>query len=367
MRYQLKQIHCRPWTLSGLSLKLIESHYENNYGGALRRLNAITEQLEALDFANTPGSRHQRPEARGAGRAQFDAAARALLREHGRRRHSRPKAMARGRWRATSARSSAGATSSSRWATRSAAARAGCCSPISRATGGSSTSTRPSTRRRWRAACRSSRSTCTSTRITWTSAPTPRRTSIRSCATSTGRRSRRATRTRPRSPAPRPLEQPEFGDMPGVGVEEVKAMLDAGKPVQVIDVRPRRSVSRQQDIAEGVHVARSRSAPGMDRRAVEVGAGGRVLRLRLPRRLQDRDQAARRGVRREVHERRPLRLEGDRRPDQDEAMSAALLLRRPQIPPRLLPKGASMKQVMTALMLVVCAVGAAEGAGDVRR
>ena len=55
MRYSLKQIHCRPWTLSYLSVKLIESHYENNYGGALRRLNAITAQLEALDFANTPG------------------------------------------------------------------------------------------------------------------------------------------------------------------------------------------------------------------------------------------------------------------------------------------------------------------------
>src|SRR5256885_3655264 len=55
MRYHLKQIHCRPWTLNGLSLKLIESHYENNYGGALRRLNAITEQLESLDFAKTPG------------------------------------------------------------------------------------------------------------------------------------------------------------------------------------------------------------------------------------------------------------------------------------------------------------------------
>src|SRR5688572_15676243 len=55
MRYQLKQIYCRPWTLNGLSLKLLESHYENNYGGALRRLNAITEQLEALDFAAAPG------------------------------------------------------------------------------------------------------------------------------------------------------------------------------------------------------------------------------------------------------------------------------------------------------------------------
>ena len=30
MRYQLKQIYCRPWTLSGLSLNLLESHYENN-------------------------------------------------------------------------------------------------------------------------------------------------------------------------------------------------------------------------------------------------------------------------------------------------------------------------------------------------
>src|SRR3954471_9883397 len=55
MRYPLKQIQCRPWTLSYLSVKLVESHYENNYGGALRRLNAITVQLESLDFAKTPG------------------------------------------------------------------------------------------------------------------------------------------------------------------------------------------------------------------------------------------------------------------------------------------------------------------------
>ena len=55
MKYTLTPIHCRPWTVSYLSVKLIESHYENNYGGALRRLNAITEKLESLDFANTPG------------------------------------------------------------------------------------------------------------------------------------------------------------------------------------------------------------------------------------------------------------------------------------------------------------------------
>ncbi len=55
MRYQLTPIFCRPWLLNGLSQRLIESHYENNYGGALRRLNAITEKLESLDFAATQG------------------------------------------------------------------------------------------------------------------------------------------------------------------------------------------------------------------------------------------------------------------------------------------------------------------------
>ena len=39
-------------------------------------------------------------------------------------------------------------------------------------------------------------------------------------------------------PAPRPLEQPEFGDVQGVGVEEVKAMLDAGQAIRVIDAGP---------------------------------------------------------------------------------------------------------------------------------
>jgi superoxide dismutase, Fe-Mn family len=47
------------------------------------------------------------------------------------------------------------------------------------------------------------------------------------------------------------LVQPEFGDLPGVAVEEVKAMLDTGQPVQIVDARPRHYVSRTQDIMEG--------------------------------------------------------------------------------------------------------------------
>jgi len=38
-----------------MSEKLIVSHYENNYGGAVNRLNAIIARLAELDFEKTPG------------------------------------------------------------------------------------------------------------------------------------------------------------------------------------------------------------------------------------------------------------------------------------------------------------------------
>src|SRR5260370_41294671 len=53
MQYHLAPLFCRPWTLNGITPRLIESHYEGNYGSALRRLNAIAEELEALDPATT--------------------------------------------------------------------------------------------------------------------------------------------------------------------------------------------------------------------------------------------------------------------------------------------------------------------------
>jgi Fe-Mn family superoxide dismutase len=54
MTYEIKTLSCNPAKLKGLSEKLIVSHYENNYGGAVKRLNAITAQLESLDFATAP-------------------------------------------------------------------------------------------------------------------------------------------------------------------------------------------------------------------------------------------------------------------------------------------------------------------------
>ena len=53
--YELKPLACDRAALDGLSEKLIASHYENNYGGAVKRLNQIQAQLAALDFANASG------------------------------------------------------------------------------------------------------------------------------------------------------------------------------------------------------------------------------------------------------------------------------------------------------------------------
>jgi len=44
----------KPQWMNGLSERLLVSHYVNNYGGALRRLNAITARLAVLDWARTP-------------------------------------------------------------------------------------------------------------------------------------------------------------------------------------------------------------------------------------------------------------------------------------------------------------------------
>ena len=54
MPYEIKPLSCVPAKLKGLSEQLIVSHYENNYGGAMKRLNAITAQLESLDFGTAP-------------------------------------------------------------------------------------------------------------------------------------------------------------------------------------------------------------------------------------------------------------------------------------------------------------------------
>src|SRR3954447_21835488 len=55
MTFNVKPLPFDPKKIKGLSEKLLVSHYENNYTGAVKRLNAIAEQLAGLDYAKAPG------------------------------------------------------------------------------------------------------------------------------------------------------------------------------------------------------------------------------------------------------------------------------------------------------------------------
>ena len=52
--YAIKKLPFDPAKIKGISEKLLVSHYENNYSGAVKRLNAITAQLAGLDVAAAP-------------------------------------------------------------------------------------------------------------------------------------------------------------------------------------------------------------------------------------------------------------------------------------------------------------------------
>lgn len=55
MHHSIKPIPFKPPRMLGLSERLLASHYENNYGGAVRRLNAIESRLAELDWSSLPG------------------------------------------------------------------------------------------------------------------------------------------------------------------------------------------------------------------------------------------------------------------------------------------------------------------------
>src|SRR5258706_5282995 len=53
MPQEIAPIAVRPSTLSGISEQMVVSHYENDYGNAVRTLNAVRRELAARD-ADTP-------------------------------------------------------------------------------------------------------------------------------------------------------------------------------------------------------------------------------------------------------------------------------------------------------------------------
>jgi superoxide dismutase, Fe-Mn family len=249
MRYQLKPVFCRPWLLNGLSLKLIESHYENNYGGALRRLNAITEQLESLDFAKTPGY-----VVNGLKREELIALNSTLLHElyfaslggDGRPTKALAEALARDfgsvdRWRSEFIAMGNALSGGSGWVLLSYIARDRrlvnqyAAEHSQALAGGIPILALDMYEHAYHVDFGANAKAYVDAfmrNIDWKAVEG---------------RYQDALRVEP----PRPLVQEEFGDLPGVAVEEVKAMLDAGKPVQFIDARPKHYVSRTQDIIEG--------------------------------------------------------------------------------------------------------------------
>ena len=249
MRYALKPLHCRPWLLQGLSPKLIESHYENNYGGALRRLNAIAAQLEAADFAKLPGFTLN-----GLKREELIAHNSVILHElyfaslggDGRDPASFAEVLARDfgsvdRWKAEFSAMGRALGGGSGWVLLTYVPREGRLvnqyasdHSQSLASGipilaldmyehayhidfGANVAAYVDTFLR---------------NIDWKGVAA---------------RYQSASKVEPLAD----LVQKEFGDLPGLSAEEVKAMLDSGQRVQFIDARPKHYVTRTQDIIDG--------------------------------------------------------------------------------------------------------------------
>jgi Fe-Mn family superoxide dismutase len=250
MRYRLAPLFCRPWTLNGITPRLIESHYENNYGGALNRLNALTEQLEALDLATTPGSvisrlkRDQNTALNstllhelyfaslgGDGRVVPEAMAEAITRDFG----------SIDRWRKEFMALASELANDSGWVLLTYVPRDG--QLINQSTsdhlegiaGGIPILALDMYEHAYHPDFGANAAPYIASfmrNIEWIAVQG---------------RYEDATKVAP----PRPLVQKQFADVPAITVEEVAAMLKAGTPVQIIDARPRHYTTKSQDIMEG--------------------------------------------------------------------------------------------------------------------
>ena len=260
MRYELSPIYCRPWLLLGLSPKLIESHYENNYGGAMRRLNAITEKLESLDLTKTPAyvvnslKREQLVALNSTllhelyfaslGGAQAATAAgnfsvakptgtlaEAIARDFGSFEH----------WRDEFVAMANGLAGGAGWVLLVYVPRdrrlfnQNASEHSQAVAGGIPVLALDMYEHAYHIDFGANAKAYVDAfmrNVDWKAVLG---------------RYEDAVKVEP----PRPLVQPEFGDLPGLGVEEVKSMMDSGRPVQLIDARPLHSASRQQDLVEG--------------------------------------------------------------------------------------------------------------------
>jgi len=250
MRYHITPLYCRPWTLNGITPRLIESHYENNYGSALKRLNAIAAELESRDPANTSAHAINRLKQEeiaslnsillhelyfaslgGDGRTLPDAMAQAIARDFG----------SVDRWRSEFIALGNALAGSFGWVLLTFVPRAGrlinqsVTEGIQSIAGGIPILALDMYEHAYHLDFGANASAYVAAfmrNIDWGAVQG---------------RYEDALAVKP----PRPLEQKQFADLPSVTVDEVKAMLEAGVPVQIIDTRPRHYSTRAQDMMKG--------------------------------------------------------------------------------------------------------------------
>jgi Fe-Mn family superoxide dismutase len=235
--------------LQGLSPKLMESHYENNYGGALRRLNAIAAQLEGADFAKLPGFALN-----GLKREELIAHNSVILHElyfaslggDGRDPGSFAEVLGRDfgsveRWKAEFAAMGRALGGGSGWVLLTYVPREGrlanqYASDHSQSlAGGIPLLALDMYEHAYHIDFGANVAAYVDTflrNIDWKGVAA---------------RYQSASKVEPLAD----LVQKEFGDLPGLSAEEVKTMLDAGQRVQFIDARPKHYVTRTQDIIDG--------------------------------------------------------------------------------------------------------------------
>jgi Fe-Mn family superoxide dismutase len=250
MRYHVAPLFCRPWTLNGMSPRLIESHYEHNYGAALSRLNTVTQELEAIDVRSTPPpviSRLKREEIDllnttllhelyfaslgGDGRTLPEAISNAIIRDFG----------SVDRWRQEFVALAEALAGDAGWILLSYVPRDGRLINQSASdhtqgiAGGIPILALDMYEHAYHIEYGANTSAYIAAfmrNIDWAAVEA---------------RYGNAAKVTP----PRRLEQPEFEDVPSITPEEMQAMLASGQRVQVIDTRPRHYSTRAQDIVEG--------------------------------------------------------------------------------------------------------------------
>jgi len=250
MQYQIAPLFCRPWTLNGISPRLIESHYEHHYGQAINRLNAITAELESLDPETTPPDvinrlkRDQFTELNstllhelyfaslgGDGRAPPETIANAIARDFG----------SVDRWRHEFIALATALSGRSGWVLLTYLPRDGrlinqtASDHGQNIAGGIPILAIDMYEHAYQLEFGANAAAYIATfmrNIEWNA---------------TQARYEDAVAVKP----PRRLEQKQFVDLPSITPEEVKAMLDSGAGVQIIDTRPRHYSTRAQDMMEG--------------------------------------------------------------------------------------------------------------------